>query len=55
MASQTSILPRLNLGTKSSVHGRAMDITPDGYALILLRAARIILIVPRDGLEEDSL
>ena len=31
-----------------------MDITPDGYAPILLRVAKIILIVPKDDLEEDS-
>ena len=54
-AGRTSILPYLNSGTESSIHGRAMDITPVGHAPILPRAARITLIVPRDGLEEDSL
>ena len=54
-AGQTSILPRLESRTESSIHGRAMDITPNGHAPIRPRAARITLIVPMDSLEEDSL
>ena len=49
------ILSRLNSGTASSVHGRAMDITQGEHVPILPEVAMITLMVPRGGLEEDSL
>ena len=50
-----SILALFGSGLESSVGGRTTDITLEGWELVLPRAAKMTLIVPKGALEEAYL
>ena len=50
-----SILALFGFELLSSGDSRATNITREGQELVLLGAAKMMLIVPREGLEEASL
>ena len=54
-AGRTSTLALFGSGLESSMGGRAIDITMEGYELVLPEAAKMTLIVPKGGLEEAFL
>ena len=54
-AGQTSNLALFDIGLTSSTNGRATDITLGGCELVLPRAAKMMLMVPKGGLEEAFL
>ena len=51
-AYRTSTLALFGSGLESSMGGQAIDITLEGYELVLPEAAKMTLMVPKEGLKE---
>ena len=51
-AYRTSTLALFGSGLESSMGGQAIDITLEGYELVLPEAAKMTLMVPKKGLKE---